>query len=73
MRLRIQSGYQDTRTNNEDIALTPYLFGVYVNESSARIYGIGLCWIHSSIFVGIGINVPKQYPLFKNITRKKQS
>ena len=31
LNIRIIGGYQDTRSNKEDIALTPYLFGVYVN------------------------------------------
>ena len=60
----VVSGFQDTRTNKEDYALTPYLFGVCVIESIIRIYGIGICWGWYSVFFGIGFNVPKKYSVF---------
>ena len=39
-------GYQNTRQNNEDFAITPYLFGVF----RGYILGIGICWGHHSLF-----------------------
>lgn len=68
--MRILGGYQDTRTNKEDFALTPYLFGVYVNGKIIKVYGIGFCWGWISIFIGIGFNIPKNHPTFTNITIK---
>ena len=55
--------YQNTRENKEDIALTPYLFGVYIN-SHIKVYGIGLCWLNLSGYVGIGFNIPDNYKEF---------
>jgi len=31
--MKIVGGYQNTRLNNEDFAITPYLFGVYLSFS----------------------------------------
>jgi len=45
------TGYQDTRDNNEDFALTPYLFFIYANVDDLKIVGLGLCWGFISIFV----------------------
>lgn len=56
------------RTNGEDFALTPYVFTVYVTslfeQNKGKIFGIGLCWGFWSIFIGIGIDIPKSYPFF---------
>ncbi len=61
---RFISGFQDTRTNNEDFALTPYLFLVWVTDN-IKARGIGICWGYYSFFLGFGINVPNGFPLFK--------
>jgi len=63
--MRIIRGYQNTKTNNEDFAITPYLFGVYMNGIVIKIFGIGLCWGNYSIYIGFGFNLPKNYPSFK--------
>lgn len=63
-RLRFMSGYQDTRRNREDLALTPYIFGVKANYNKSKVIGIGICWIYYAIYIGIGINIPKKYPWF---------
>jgi len=63
---RFISGFQDTRTNKEDFALTPYLFGVWVSEKS-KVRGFGICWGYYSIFVALGFNIPKNYPIFRVI------
>lgn len=70
LNVRIIGGYQDTRSNNEDIALTPYLFGVYVNGEILKVRGIGLCWLYYSVYIGLGLNIPKGVPGFINLTRK---
>jgi len=36
--------FQDTRNNNGDFAITPFLFGVYCKEEVIKVYGIGICW-----------------------------
>ena len=59
--MRIIYVYQNTKSNNEDIALTPYLFGVYVNEKIIKVLGIGICWIYWSFSVNIGFGIPKNY------------
>lgn len=70
LNIRIIGGYQDTRLNKEDIALTPYLFGVYVNGEILKVRGIGLCWLYYSVYIGIGLNIPKGVPRFINLTKK---
>lgn len=63
---RIIGGFQDTRTNNEDFALTPYLFGVWANVETIKVRGIGLCWGYYGVFIALGWNIPKHYPSFKD-------
>ena len=70
LNIRIIGGYQDVRTNKEDIALTPYLFGVYVNGEILKVRGIGLCWLYYSVYIGFGLNIPKGVPGFINLTKK---
>ncbi len=65
--MKIISGYQDTRTNKEDFAITPYLFGVWLNGERIKVYGIGVCWGFYSLFIGIGFNIPKEYPTFRSM------
>jgi len=69
--MRLVGGCQDTRTNKEDFALTPYLFGVWVTEKIIKVYGLGLCWGWISVYLGIGFNIPKNFQTFKNIRYKK--
>ena len=66
--MKIVSGFQDTRKNKEDFALTPYLFGILVKEKLIKVYGIGLCWGFYSIYIGIGFNIPKGYGGFRVIS-----
>ena len=61
---RFLSGFQDTRTNKEDFAITPYLFGVWVNEKS-KVRGFGICWGYYSVYLALGFNIPKSYPSFR--------
>ena len=68
--MRIIGGYQDTRTNKEDFALTPYLFGVWLKGNVIRVYGLGVCWGYYSLFLAIGINIPPNYPSFKILNRR---
>jgi len=62
--MRILFGTQDTRSNKEDFALTPYLFSVAVKGHLIRVYGIGICWGFFSFYIGLGFNIPKAYPTF---------
>ena len=59
-KISIVSGYQNTKMNEEDIALTPYLFGVLVKGNVIKVYGIGICWLHHSIYIGLGFNIPNK-------------
>lgn len=68
--MRIIGGYQDTRTNKEDFALTPFLFGVWLNGGIIKVIGIGFCWGWLSCYIGLGFNIPKNYPTFKNLDWK---
>jgi len=63
--VRLVGGCMDTRTNKEDFALTPYLFGVYAKVNITRIYGLGLCWGWASFYIGIGFNIPGNCKSFK--------
>lgn len=65
--MRILLAYQNTRTNKEDIALTPYLFGV-LHKGDIKIYGIGICWFYQSLALMIGFNVPKTFLTFRNFS-----
>lgn len=62
---RILGGFQDTRGNNEDFAITPYLFGVWVTEGIIKVRGLGICWGYYSIYLALGWGIPKDYPSFK--------
>jgi hypothetical protein len=50
---RIIGGYQNTRTNKEDFALTPYLFSVWVTGEIIKVRGVGICWGHHSVYLGL--------------------
>lgn len=51
--MNIATGFQDTRVNNEDMALTPYLFLVKAKAEKTTCLGIGLCWIYYAAFIGV--------------------
>jgi hypothetical protein len=59
-------GYQNTKINKEDFALTPYLFIVFEKLEIISAYGIGLCWGHHSTYIGFGFGIPKDFPTFRN-------
>jgi|688.fasta_scaffold52260_12 hypothetical protein len=65
-KLRLMSGFQDTRSNQEDFAITPYLFGVFNKHklSKSSVYGFGFCWGFYAIYFSLGFNIPKGFPLF---------
>lgn len=64
--MRFVCGYQDTRTIGADLALTPYLFRVWVNGKAIIVVGIGLCWLYYSFYIGFGFGLPKGYGGYKN-------
>ena len=66
---RFIGGFQDTRTNGEDFAITPYLFAVWVTGKILKVRGIGLCWGYYSVYLGLGWNIPSNYPSFKNLSK----
>ncbi len=66
---RFICGFLDTRTNNEDFALTPYLFRVWMTGKIIKVRGIGICWGYYSVFLALGWNLPKGYPTFKVISK----
>ena len=66
MKIKVIFGYRNTSLDDEDIAITPYLFLVKTKVSKSKIIGIGFCWIEYSFYVAIGINLPKNYPNFLN-------
>jgi len=68
--MRIIHGYQDTRENKEDFALTPFLFSVCANKTISKLYGIGICWGYFAYFIGVAFNIPKDYPSFHKLTKQ---
>lgn len=70
MKTRIIGGFKDTRDNKEDFALTPYLFIVNSKSTSSSVYGIGICWGYYSFYLVLGFNIPKEYPTFRNLSKK---
>ena len=64
--MKLIGGYQNTKLNKEDFALTPYLFGVLLNKGYViKIYGLGICWGYHSFYIGFGFGLPKDYPSFE--------
>ena len=61
--MRILRKYKDTRTNNEDFALTPYLSGTWVNGDIITVIGLSLTWGWASFFIGVGFNIPKEFEI----------
>ena len=75
---KLIAGLQDTRINNEDFAITPYLFlvktkGEYNFGGEFNIYGIGICLFYWAVFIGIGFNVPKTMKFFRYYKYTPQS
>jgi hypothetical protein len=68
---KIIGGYQNTKLNKEDFAITPYLFGVWTKLEIVSVYGLGICWGHHSAYIGFGFGIPKDYPTFKILSLKK--
>ena len=68
--MTLVGGYQDTRTNHEDFAITPFLFLVWLNNERFKIYGLGICWGFHSTYLGIATKLPKGYPKFINLNKK---
>jgi len=62
---KILFGYMDTRTNNEDLALTPYVALVWNKGKICQVYGLSFTWFYHSIYIALGINLPKGYPHIK--------
>jgi hypothetical protein len=60
--MRLIRGLQDTRTNGEDFALTPYLGLVKAVKRPMRLYGLSLTWGYYTIYLGLGFSLPKSYP-----------
>ena len=77
-RITLMGGFQDTRDNDEDLAITPYIFGVKMvelyrisNENvRIKIFGLGICWGYYAVYLALGFNIPSTYKLF-NIHRKQ--
>ena len=62
--MRIVGGYQDTRLNKEDFAITPFLFLVWFSGTQIKVYGIGFCWGFYSVYLGLGFGIPRSIPNF---------
>mgnify|MGYP003451452048 CR=1 FL=1 len=59
---RFVAGFQDTRKSGEDIALTPYLFGVWSTNGARKIRGVGICWGFYAVYLGLAWGIPAHYP-----------
>ena len=67
----VAGGFKDTRINNEDFALTPYLFGVWANIRIIKVIGIGICWGYYAGYLALIRNPPKGFPRFRFQAYKK--
>ena len=65
MKVNFLSGYQNTKKNGEDFALTPYLFLVNGQNYESKCLGIGICWGYYGFFIAFATNIPKGFPFFK--------
>lgn len=70
--MRALFGTMDTRSNNEDFALTPYLCSVISKGEVIKVYGMGICWGYFSFYMALGFNIPKEYPTFRHIKKEVQ-
>ena len=57
--MRISIRTQDTRNNNEDFALTPFVFLINAKVEHLWSYGFGLCWGYWAIGLSL-INLPNK-------------
>ena len=71
--MKMIRGYMNTKSNNEDFAITPYLFGVKVIGKKIKVIGLGICWGYASFFLGFGFGVSKNYQSFKAPIIEKQN
>lgn len=71
--MKIVGGFQNTKLNNEDFALTPYLFGVLFTGKVIGVIGIGMAWGFWAVYVGIARGLPRWYPGFRNMNNKLES
>lgn len=55
--MKIITAIVDTRKNDEDLALTPYLS--LMHEKKSKTYGLGLCWLFYGLAIGLSFNWPK--------------
>lgn len=70
MTMRIIIGYQNTKYNGDDLELTPFLFLVNPSVEIIKVYGIGICWLHQAIYIGLAFNLPKHFKkVFFNHTK----
>lgn len=69
--MRIVGGYQDTRSNNEDFAITPYLCGVWHKGKIIKVAGLGICWGWASFYIGLVSGLPKKSKGFIIIRKHK--
>lgn len=69
--MRILFAYQNTKSNNEDFALTPYIFVFCKTDETPYFFGFGVCWGHAAAGIMLGFGIPKNYPTFKNYTKRK--
>jgi hypothetical protein len=63
-KIRFIGGFQNTKLNGEDFALTPYLFSVWATGEIIKVYGIGICWGYYSFYLALGFNIPKNIASF---------
>lgn len=77
-RIGIVGVYLDTRTNNEDMAITPYLSLFYVNEEFEErgrivVAGISITFLYYALGFGLTCNYPKGMKKFRVITRRTKN
>lgn len=63
--------YLDTRTNDEDFAVTPYLSVFHTDNGGVSATGLSITWGWWSLSLGLGINLPKGIKRFRIIKLKE--
>ncbi len=66
-------GYLDTRTNNEDFAITLYVSGFWARRGTIIMVGLGITWGWWSLFLGLGFDLPKRIKRFRVINKQRKS
>lgn len=66
--VKIIGGYAKTNISEEDFALTPYL-ALVISNKEIKLFGISLNWGLWAIYITVGINIPKGFPRFHNISQ----